>query len=377
LRKNLLGKIFLIIFLITLFIGLVVIFRNDSKSKAKSSGNIVILVNNIDNEIVSKERISFNKGDTLFDLISNHYDIIYDNTTYGHYLTGIKGNDFSIITDGNNKWLWFELFHLKNNYTYDDTIDFTSYNQIEVTKGIDNINLKDNMIFAINERDSTHNTSVLGKDVSFKGDNTNKILYPILITLLIISIISFIFYYVKTSKNQKKMTVKELCILVMLTAILFIQEELLVLIPSVQLTFFLIFLYGSVLGIRRGSLIVCCHTLLDNLFMSSFMPQVLLPMLLGHEVTLVIGSILKNKNEVLRVLGMILATVSYSLIFLISTVIFFSIKPIPYLISDIPFTSILILCNIISLLILYKPLYKFLNDELEEYDYNLLNETTK
>ena len=368
-RKNLLGKIFIIIFLISLFIGLVVIFRNDSKKKSNESGNIVVLVNNIDNEIVSKERISFKEGDTLYDLIKDNYKIEYINSSYGHYLTGISGDGFKIETNGSSSWLWFELFHLKNNYSYDDKIDFTSYEQKDVTVGIDGIELKDNMIFAINEQDSNHQTSVIGKSVNFKDNNINKILYGILIGLIIISLISFILFYIKGNKNKKEISIKELCILVMLTAILFVQEELLTLIPSVQLTFFLIFLYGGILGIRRGSLVVLTHTLLDNLFMSSFMPQVLLPMLLGHEVTLIMGAILKNKNEIIMSIGMVVATLSYSLIFLISTVIFFSIKPIPYLISDIPFTSILIVCNLIALLSLYKPLYKFLIKELEDYNY--------
>ena len=373
-RKNLLGKIFIIIFLISLFIGLVVIFRNDSKKKSNESGNIVVLVNNIDNEIVSKERISFKEGDTLYDLIKDNYKIEYINSSYGHYLTGISGDGFKIETNGSSSWLWFELFHLKNNYSYDDKIDFTSYEQKDVTVGIDGIELKDNMIFAINEQDSNHQTSVIGKSVNFKDNNINKILYGILIGLIIISLISFILFYIKGNKNKKEISIKELCILVMLTAILFVQEELLTLIPSVQLTFFLIFLYGGILGIRRGSLVVLTHTLLDNLFMSSFMPQVLLPMLLGHEVTLIMGAILKNKNEIIMSIGMVVATLSYSLIFLISTVIFFSIKPIPYLISDIPFTSILIVCNLIALLSLYKPLYKFLIKELEDYNYESLLE---
>ncbi len=374
-RKNLLGKIFLIIFLISLFIGLVVIFRNDSKKKTNESGNIVVLVNNIDNEIVSKERISFKKGDTLYDVINDNYKIEYTISTYGHYLTGIKGDNFDVSTNGSSSWLWFELFHLKNNYTYDDKIDFTSYDQIEVTTGIDGIELKDNMIFAINEQDYNHQTSVVGKTVNFNDDdNINKILYGVLIVIFVIAFVSFLLFYIKGNKNRKQISIKELCILVMLTAILFVQEELLTIIPSVQLTFFLIFLYGGILGIRRGSLVVVTHTLLDNLFMASFMPQVLLPMLLGHEITLIMGSVLKNKKEIIMCIGMIISTISYSLIFLISTVIFFSVKPIPYLISDIPFTTILILCNVICLLSLYKPLYKFLNNQFEEYQYDSLLE---
>ena len=66
------------------------------------------------------------------------------------------------------------------------------------------------------------------------------------------------------------MTVKKLCYLVAFTTILFVQEEVLTIIPSVQFTFLLILLYGATIGIGYGSIVVVAHVLLDNLYMASF-----------------------------------------------------------------------------------------------------------
>lgn len=154
------------------------------------------------------------------------------------------------------------------------------------------------------------------------------------------------------------MTIKKIAFLVSLTCILFVQEELLAFIPSVQLTFLLVILYGSLVGIKDGSIIVFVHTLLDNLIMGSFNIWTILPMFLGLEITLVIGYLLKNKNEFILAIGGAIACIIYSLCFFIINIFVYSIKPLEYLIADLPFTIGLIVCSVISILFLFKPLYK-------------------
>ena len=135
------------------------------------------------------------------------------------------------------------------------------------------------------------------------------------------------------------MTVKKLCYLVVLTTIIFVQEELLTPIPSVQLTFFLVMIYGATLGIGYGSLIVVAHVLLDNLYMSSFGITTIGPMLIGYEITLIMGYLLRGKNEILKGIVNALGAVIYSALFI----------PV----------------NIF----LYKPIYKILNNEFNKDKY--------
>lgn len=157
-------------------------------------------------------------------------------------------------------------------------------------------------------------------------------------------------------------SVKRICYMVMLTAILTTQEELLTFIPNVQFTFLLIIVYGATIGILDGTLVVIAHVIIDNLIMGSFTPFVMIPMFIGLELTLIFGYILRNRKEWIVSIFAGIAGFLYCMIFFVSTVLFYSVEPIPYLISDIPFEAILITCNVITVLFLYKPLVKTIND---------------
>ncbi|MBQ3252932.1 MAG: hypothetical protein IJA65_00110 [Acholeplasmatales bacterium] len=170
------------------------------------------------------------------------------------------------------------------------------------------------------------------------------------------------------------MTIKKLAFLVSLTTILFVQEELLTFIPNIQLTFLLIIVYGSCIGIKDGTLIILVHVLLDNLFMSSFNLHTIIPMFIGYELTLVCGYVLRNKNEFIISLVGALCSFIYCILFLITNIIVFDINPLEYFIADLPFEIILMVCTIVTVLFLYKPIKKvcmngvnqFINKKEEE-----------
>ncbi len=367
-HKKIIWRIVLSILLIALITILFVIVGNHD-SYAKNDGEIIVLINDKDNNIVSKERINFKKEDTLYNLINDNYSLKADETAYGHFLKGISNDNFSLETDGFDSWLWFELFYLNEGVSPKKEIDFNDYTEQTVSTGIDGIELVPNMIFAINERDNLHNASVLNNQNIVLNNNNkeNKTFYIFSIVMLstLASIIIFFFIYDLIKNNKiKPLTVKDISIMVMLTAILFVQEELLTLIPNIQFTFLLIMLYGAVLGPKKASLIVLIHVLLDNLFMSSFIPTVILPMLIGHEITMLIGYLLKNNNLIILSIGITISSLIYAFLFFITTIYVYEINPIAYLIADIPFDIILIACNILCVILLYKPLYKILDDNI-------------
>ncbi len=148
----------------------------------------------------------------------------------------------------------------------------------------------------------------------------------------------------------------------MLTVILTVQEEVLTFIPNVQLTFFLIIVYGATIGILDGTLVVLVHVLVDNLIMNSFTPYIIIPMFIGLEITLIFGYLLRNKKEWVVAIFAGLAGYIYCMLFWGSSILFYSVEPIPYLISDIPFEVVLVVCNVITVLFLYKPIVKVIND---------------
>ena len=161
------------------------------------------------------------------------------------------------------------------------------------------------------------------------------------------------------------MNVKKLCYIVVLTTILFVQEEVLTFIPSVQFTFFLIILYGATIGLGYGSIIVVIHVLLDNLYMSSFTIFTIGPMLIGYEITLICGYLLRNRSEWIIALASGICALIYAALFIPVNIVVYNVDPIAYIIADIPFDVVLVCCNVLCVLILYKPMYKLLNDEFK------------
>lgn len=139
------------------------------------------------------------------------------------------------------------------------------------------------------------------------------------------------------------------------------------LIPNVQFTFLLITLYGATMGLKWGSLIVLAHVLLDNLFMASFLPTVIIPMFIGYEFTLLFGFITRGKKVWLITVLCSLSIIIYTQCFALTNIIFYDIDYVLYMVSDIPFTLLLIIFSSITIIWLYKPLYKIINN-LETYD---------
>lgn len=158
--------------------------------------------------------------------------------------------------------------------------------------------------------------------------------------------------------NKKKLTIKDLALMAILTTLLFVQEQLLSFIPNVQLTVFLILLFSKKLGLVKTSIIVVIHTLLDNLYMGGiniyFTPAMLIGWLI---IPLTLCTIFKkvNSNKTLALLG-VLYSFTYCFIYIIPNSILFDFGIIEYLIVDIPFEIVLAITSFISIYFLYNPI---------------------
>ena len=163
------------------------------------------------------------------------------------------------------------------------------------------------------------------------------------------------------------MSVRGLCLITVLTTIIFVQEELLALIPNVQLTFLLFVVYGATLPLPYTLLIMCAHVLLDNLFMSSFRIEVILPMLLGYLPTILLAYLFRNKNEYIQAIVGVVGSILYALSFAILNVFLLDIEFVPYVIADIPFTIILSMSSALTIIFLYKPIKRIIVDNLNRF----------
>lgn len=167
---------------------------------------------------------------------------------------------------------------------------------------------------------------------------------------------------------MKKLVIKDLCLIAVLTAVLFVQEQLFSFLPNITLTVFLIILYSKCLGFVRCSLIVVIHTLLDNLFMGS-LNMVYFPfMLLGWLIIpITLCSVFKRVSRPLPLafLGIIFSLL-YCWIFIIPQVLITEVDIHDYFIADIPFEIILALGTFLAVLWLYQPLKKVIDQFIKK-----------
>ncbi len=160
------------------------------------------------------------------------------------------------------------------------------------------------------------------------------------------------------------MRVKEIVILALLTTILIVQEQILAILPNIQLTFLLIFLYTKVLGFKKSVIIISIYVVIDCLINSSLGLATIIPMFIGWQlIPLTLCTVAKKLNSAtsLAILSIPLS-IAYALCFAVAVVIVGQIPIREYLIADIPFTLVLALSSFLTIWWLYSPMYKFLNN---------------
>ena len=133
-------------------------------------------------------------------------------------------------------------------------------------------------------------------------------------------------------------------------------------------------IYGATIGVGYGSLIVLTHVLLDNLYMSSFGYATIIPMLIGYEITLIMGYLLRGKSEFLNGVINAICAIIYSALFIPINVVVYDVEPLAYIIADIPFVFVMVVCNMICALFLYKPIYKVITENTNN-EIQALNES--
>ncbi len=165
-----------------------------------------------------------------------------------------------------------------------------------------------------------------------------------------------------------KTNVKDICVIAVSTAIIFVLEQLLSFLPNIQLTVFLIVLFSKKLKFLKTTIIVIIHTILDNLVMGSFNIIFFPFMLLGWLIIpIMLSTIFRKINSSfnLALLGILFSFI-YCFIMIIPNIFILKVEFIPYLIADIPFELLLALSSFLTILWLYKPCCKLFDIILDE-----------
>lgn len=164
-------------------------------------------------------------------------------------------------------------------------------------------------------------------------------------------------------------SVRDFALISVLTAILFIQEQILIFIPNVQLTFLLIILYAKKLRLTHVVMIVSIYVLIDSLFTSSFglvyTPYIYIGLML---IPVSLKTIFKKvESSVGLAFLSIIFSFIYCWLFFIPFVLIMKVDFIAYLTADILFEVILVASNFLAVIILYDPISKLFEELIKKY----------
>ena len=161
--------------------------------------------------------------------------------------------------------------------------------------------------------------------------------------------------------------IKEISLIGILAAILFVQEQALTFLPNIQLTVFLLILFSKKLGLVKTLIIVLIHVLLDNLIIGSISLVFTPFMYLGWAlIPLTLCTIFRKVTEPLGLAFLsILYAFLYCWVYIIPNMIVYEYSFIAYITADIILEIILAVSSFLSVLWLYKPLSN-LFDKIQE-----------
>ena len=154
-------------------------------------------------------------------------------------------------------------------------------------------------------------------------------------------------------KENKMLTTRDITLIAILTAILFVQEQVLSFIPNFQLTVFLLVLFSKKIGFVKTIIITAIHVLLDNLVMGSFNFIYVPFMLIGWLIIpVLLNTIFKkvNSNISLAVLGVMFSFI-YCWIYIIPNCIILQTNFFSYLIADLIWEILLASSSFITILL--------------------------
>lgn len=158
------------------------------------------------------------------------------------------------------------------------------------------------------------------------------------------------------------MKVKDVALLGILTAILYLVDQVLSFVPFLQLSMLLIILFSRKMGTLKTSIIVIIYVILEYIgagfnllfFIFSVIGWLFVPLLTNFLFR-------KTKSVISIALQGVLFSFLYSWIHIIPSCIIIESSIIDYLSMDVFFEISLAISSFVSILLLYKPLEKVID----------------
>lgn len=171
--------------------------------------------------------------------------------------------------------------------------------------------------------------------------------------------------------GKTQIKVKDAALIAVLTAVLFVQQLALSVLPNIQFTTLLIVLYTKVLGPKRTSLIITLHVLLSNFFSPFgpvnpiYMPSMFIAWML---IPVLLSTVFKglDKPYPLAIFGFFFGFV-YGWLFIPVSVFMLGIPFKEYFLMDLPFELLMAISNFLTILWLYEPIKDFLIAQRDRY----------
>lgn len=161
------------------------------------------------------------------------------------------------------------------------------------------------------------------------------------------------------------MNTRRLVLVALAIAITVVQEEVLVLVPNVQLTVFLIILFTRFFTFKESVIYVFVYVLIDSMYMGAMNPLYMVPMFIAWMLIPIAQKLFLHKtNQVIHIAFFALCFgFVYGWVYIPFKIIEQGIVGIwPYFLADLPFELIMAGTGFVTVLWLYEPLEKVLKN---------------
>lgn len=156
------------------------------------------------------------------------------------------------------------------------------------------------------------------------------------------------------------MSTRKLLMIAFAVTITFVQEQMLLLLPNVQLTIVLMFVFVSIFSYKESVIYIIVYVILDNLYMGGFNLFNVIPMLFAWNLIPFMYHVIlrKTTNEKILAWAAFIFGFLYSWSFIPGAILMYGLEGVweYYIMADLVFEGILAVTGFVTVLWLYKPL---------------------
>lgn len=156
------------------------------------------------------------------------------------------------------------------------------------------------------------------------------------------------------------MSTRRLLMIAFAVTLTFVQEQLLLLLPNIQLTVVLMFVFVSIFSYKESVMYIVVYVILDNLYLGGFSLFNLIPMLFAWNLIPFVYHVILRRTTNEKVLAWVafLFGFVYSWSFIPGAILMYGLQDVwtLYIVGDLFFELILAVTGFVTVLWLYQPL---------------------